>query len=242
MFRMWRAARARAQFRPGILGLFVNPFYFARRGLYKNIKALAGHVTGKVLDVGCGQRPYEHLFPNAEVIGLEIGSPENRASKKADVFYDGGRFPFPDGTFDSVIASEVLEHVFTPAEFLGEVNRVLKAGGHLLLTAPFVWDEHEQPADFARYSSFGLKYLLEKSRFEILEHRKSMNDLRLIFQLYNAYLYKKTVTRYRLINSLCTLVLMAPVNILGEVLGRIFPSNDDLYLDNVVLARKVSDG
>ena len=242
MFRMLRSARARAQFRPGILGLFVNPFYFARKGLYTHIKALAGRITGKVLDVGCGRKPYEHLFPNAEVIGLEIGSPEDSAKPRADVFYDGGRFPFPDGAFDSIITTEVLEHVFTPDEFLREINRVLKTGGHLLLTAPFVWDEHEQPTDFARYSSFGLKHLLEKSRFEILECRKSVNDLRLIFQLYNAYLYKMTVTRFRLMNALCMLLLMAPVNILGEVLGRLFPSNDDLYLDNVVLARKVSDG
>jgi SAM-dependent methyltransferase len=66
----------------------------------------------------------------------------------------------------------VLEHVFNPDDFLNEVNRVLKPSGKLLLTVPFVWDEHEQPYDYARYSSFGLRSLLEKHGFSIVKHEK----------------------------------------------------------------------
>jgi SAM-dependent methyltransferase len=226
------------QFRPTLLGLLMNPFYFARKGLYDHISSLAGHISGKTLDVGCGQKPYEKLFRSSEYIGLEIDSPENRQNKKADFFYDGRKFPFPDSEFDSVVINEVFEHVFNPSEFLIEINRVLKPEGKLLMTVPFCWDEHEQPHDYARYSSFGLMAIVEEHGFKVIEHRKSVNDIRVIFQMLNGYIYKKTVTRTGFFNLLTTLLLIAPFNILGELLSKVLPKNDDLYLDNIVLAQK----
>ncbi len=226
-------------FHPGILGLFINPFYFARKELAKHVADLAHNITGKTLDIGCGTRPYEHLYKSNEYIGLEIDTPQNRIAKKADFYYGGDHFPFNDASFDSVVANEVFEHVFNPDQFLSEVARVLKPHGILLLTMPFMWDEHEQPYDFARYSSFGIKYLLQKHGFEVVEQRKSMADIRVIFQLLNAYLYKKTATQSIWLNLLITLVLMMPFNVLGELFAIITPRNPDLYLDNVVLAKKM---
>ncbi|MBI3601165.1 MAG: class I SAM-dependent methyltransferase [Nitrospinae bacterium] len=228
----------REQFHPGLLGIFVNPFYFARRGLYQHIKSLSPSIYGKTLDIGCGGKPYKNICNSSEYIGLEIDSPENRKNKEADYFYYGKKFPFQDGEFDSVITSQVLEHIFNPDDFLSEANRVLKDGGILLISIPFVWDEHEQPYDYARYSSFGLKYLLENNGFNVIEYRKSINDIRAIFQLINGYIYKKTVTQNAYLNLFITVILMAPFNILGELLYRILPKNDDLYLDSIVLAKK----
>ena len=109
------------------------------------------------------------------------------------------------------------------------------------MTVPFVWDEHEQPYDYARYSSFGLKHILSENGFKIIEHRKSNNGLEVIFQLINAYIYKVTLTKSVYFNMLSTLILMAPINIVGFILSKILPKNDDLYLDNIVLSKKVKD-
>ncbi len=220
------------------MGIFVNPFYFARRGLYLHIKSLSSFIYGKTLDIGCGGKPYKNLCNSSEYIGLEIDSPENRKNKDADYFYDGKNIPFQDGEFDSVITNQVLEHVFNPDVFILEVNRVLKDGGILLISIPFIWDEHEQPYDYARYSSFGLKYLLENHGFNVIKYRKSINDIRVIFQLINGYIYKNTVTQNAYLNLFMAIILMSPLNILGELLYRILPKNDDLYLDSVVLAKK----
>jgi len=111
----------------------------------------------------------------------------------------------------------------------------------LLLTVPFVWDEHEQPYDYARYSSFGLNNILIKNGFEVLEHRKINNGLEVIFQLINDYIFKVTLTKSKYINLILTLVLMAPINISGLVLSKILPRNNDLYLDNIILVKKVKD-
>ena len=53
-------------FNPGLLGLFVNPFYFARQGLYKHISELAPSLKGQILDVGCGSKPYQKCFNASE--------------------------------------------------------------------------------------------------------------------------------------------------------------------------------
>jgi SAM-dependent methyltransferase len=231
----------RQMMHPGPLGLLVNPFYFARRGLLVAIRQLAPKVGGRVVDIGCGSRPYESLFRASGYVGLELDTPDNRLTKKADVYYDGKTFPFEANTFDSAICNQVLEHVFEPDAFVREIARVLKIDGVLLLTVPFVWDEHEQPRDFGRYSSFGLTALLERNGFEVIEFRKTIDDVRTIFQMLNAYLFKITRVHNAYLALAVTLVLMAPFNLAGTVLSWVMPRNEDFYLDNVVLARKVAE-
>jgi SAM-dependent methyltransferase len=224
-------------FRPSFIGLFINPFFIARRGLYKNINSFSQQIKGKTLDVGCGIKPYESLFASNQYIGLDIEqSGHDHSNSKVDVFYDGKRIPFEDNEFDSIVCFQVLEHVFNPDEFLTEVNRVLKPSGVFLLALPFVWDEHEQPYDYARYSSFGLTYLLNKNGFEVIEFKKSVNNFGVIFQLVNAYVYK--VFSKNIILKLFALLLTFPITVFGLIISLLLPSNNDLYLDSVVLVKK----
>jgi SAM-dependent methyltransferase len=225
-------------FEPKILGLFVNPFYISRKGLLKYIKPLGKYIGGKTLDVGCGIKPYKKYFNSNEYIGIDLKTTLHNSENSIDVYYDGKVIPFNNEQFDSVVTSQVLEHVFHPDLFLGETNRVLKTNGYLLITVPFVWDEHEQPFDFGRYSSFGIVYLLEKNGFEIKEHFKTANNFAALAQLVNLYVYKLVHNKNPLFKKLVTLFLMAPVTIFGVILGKILPDNDDLFLDNVILAIK----
>ncbi len=230
----------RQRFIPSIIGgVLTNPFYLTRKELYANIKSLAPCLKGRILDVGCGTMPYKEFIHGEEYDGLEIDTPKTRTMGFANFFYDGKSFPFPDGTYDGIVCNQVLEHVFEPDIFLSEMNRVLKKGGLLLLTVPFVWDEHDQPHDFGRYSSFGLTHIFKKHSFEITEHRKSTTDMRAIFQLMNGYIYKKTVTKSVYINLCATIALMSPFTIAGILLSKLLPKKADLFLDNVVLARKI---
>lgn len=230
----------RQMFFPGWLGVMVNPFYFARSGLRDAMAQLAPMLTGRLLDVGCGSKPYQSLFAVDAYIGLDIDSEASRQAGVADYFYDGKTFPFDEASFDCVLCNQVLEHVFNPDEFLGELMRVLKPGGRLLLTVPFVWDEHEQPYDYARYSSFGLRALLEKQGFHIIQHKKLGADASILFQLANAYLYKITQDFPRPVKLLLTVSVMALINLVGLVAGKLLPDNPDLFLDHVVLSEKIS--
>jgi SAM-dependent methyltransferase len=224
-------------FNPSWIGVFVNPFWISRRALWKGMSKMAPHLSGRLLDVGCGKMPYRELFNVDKYIGLEIDTPRSRLTSQANFFYRGNDFPFDNDSFDSILCNQTLEHVFNPDVFLKEIYRVLKPGGQLLLTIPFVWDEHEQPYDYARYSSFGLAHLLRKHGFEVIDLAKSAPDVSTIFQLINGYLFKISVRNEFLLALTCVFI-MAPFSILGEVLSKILFRNPDLYLDQIVLAKK----
>jgi SAM-dependent methyltransferase len=225
-------------FRPGFVGLFTNPFYFARRGLWRAMMGFSRELRGDLLDVGCGSKPYAAIIHVSSYTGLDIDSPATRQYGVADHLYDGKSFPYDDDRFDSALCNQVLEHIFNPDEFLREIYRVMKPGGRLVLTVPFVWDEHEQPYDYARYSSFGLDALLEKNGFRILEHNKLGADATVLFQLVNAYLFKITKSWVKIARLFFTVTVIAGVNLLGALAGKILPRNPDLFLDHAVLVEK----
>jgi SAM-dependent methyltransferase len=231
--RWWRE-----QYEPTWLGLIINPFYFARRGLLDELSRHFPALTGDVLDVGCGNKPYCARVPAGRYIGLDIDNAFTRKVGAADVFYDGGAFPLPDASFDAVLCSQVLEHVFRPEDFLAEIRRVLRPGGRLLLAVPFMWDEHEQPQDFGRYSSFGLRALLERNGFAVIEQRKSMADFGALAQLASAWVFKVIQTRNKWMNLVTQVILIMPINVIGALLRIVLPRSEDFYLDNVVLAEK----
>lgn len=226
-------------FHPNWIGLFVNPFYFARAGLRNAITEFAPSLSGDLLDIGCGTKPYHSLFTVNKYVGLELDTEESRKRGFADKFYDGTHFPFENESFNAALCNQVLEHVFNPDIFLSEIARVLKPGGKLLLTVPFVWDEHEQPYDYARYSSFGLRALLEKQGFKLIQHKKLGADPSCLFQLANAYLYKVTLRLPKKIRLLFTISVMASFNLAGLIARAILPANPDLFLDHAVLVEKL---
>lgn len=227
------------QFRPSILGIIINPFYYSRRALYKNIKRYSNHITGRALDIGCGSKPYEDLFSTEEYIGMDIKiSGHDHTHSKIDVFYDGVKFLFDDNSIDSIVCFEVLQVINNPDMVLKETYRVLRPGGKAIFTVPFIWDEHEQPYDYARYTSFGLRFLFEKAGFIILDSRKLIKDLRLLALLTNAYIYK---VFKRIIPSRLSLLFILPITALINILSCIFflfPGNPDLYFGNIFLLQK----
>jgi len=225
------------------LALLVNPFFFIRRNLYKNVRCFASLLSGCVLDFGCGSKPYRKLFSHAsQYVGCDIlVSGHSHEQKEVDVYYDGETLPFENESFDNVFSSEVFEHIFNLDVILSELNRILKRGGMFLCTVPFVWNEHEIPFDCARYTSYGMKDLLERHGFEIIEMRKSTLYVETMFQMFIEYLRyecRKFVKNRYLIFLLQVFCLM-PITIVGIVTNKILPQNDSLYCNNVILCRKV---
>lgn len=217
--------------------LFLNPYFLARRELFRAISIEAKTLIAEyILDVGCGSKPYLPLFPGAKYIGVDINNPgHDHSLEDIEVFYSGLDLPFAEATFDNVLCFQVLEHVFAPDYFLSEIYRVLKPGGVLLLTVPLIWNEHEQPQDFARYTSFGLRHLLGKNDLVLQRQSKLNSGLAAICQLVNAFV----ASSWR--NT--PLVLFKPLiftifNIVG-LMASMFPNRDDsLYLDNLIVAKK----
>ncbi len=231
---------ARELFRPGWLGLFINPFYIIRRGLFHGIRRHAPALKGRMMDFGCGEKPYRDLFQVEEYIGVDIAvSGHGTEATEVDVFYDGRHIPFPDAHFDSVLASEVFEHVFNLDEILAELHRVLKPGGRMLITIPFVWDEHEIPYDFARYTSFALPHILGRHGFKVVQAEKTTHYVPTVFQMWNAYVFQHIFPSRPFMRMLLTPLFIAPFTLLGITLGAILPKNRNFYHNSVVLVERL---
>lgn len=229
------------QFSPTFLSIFINPFFFIRRGLYKGISKNAGLLSGSLLDFGCGSKPYRNLFNVSSYIGVDIESKAHSHEKEPiDIYYNGKVLPFRNAQFDSVFSSEVLEHVFDLDEILCEINRVMKINGKGLFTVPFVWDEHEIPYDFGRYTQFGIKHVFNKAGFEIVSIEKTTHFTETLFQLWNLYLFYKFSTKNKYLNILLNIIFISPFTVIGIILSGILPKANTLYHDNVIVVKKIS--
>jgi len=226
------------EFNPNI----TYPAYLTRNRLLKAIAAPAKELKGVLMDFGCGSKPYKSLFKVEKYIGVDFENPGHpHINEQIDVFYDGKKIPFDDAYFDSVFSSEVFEHIFNLDEILKELNRVMKPGALMLITCPFAICEHEVPHDFARYSSYGIKYLLQKNGFEILKQEKTANSVETIQQMRITYINQHIIPYIRkipIVRSVFRFIAYTSLNIYAIVGGKIFPSGKDLYLNNVVLCRK----
>jgi SAM-dependent methyltransferase len=223
------------------LSIFINPVYIIRNGLHKTIAELAPKVKGDILDFGCGSKPYESLFSHADsYVGVDLeNTGHDHFDSEIDFYYDGERLPFEDGSFDSVVCFEVLEHVFNIDEILAEINRVLKPNGKLLLTIPFAWDEHEIPFDFARYTSFGIIDLLNKANFKVVDHRKTTTYVLAIFQLILAYIYQFLLPGKSVFMKVLRTLVIFPLNVIAIVFNFFLPKRYEFYCNNVVLVEKI---
>jgi len=230
---------SREEFNPRIIGLFL-PDYFVTKALHHNMSKLTPRLSGRLLDIGCGAKPYKDMCINVdEHLGIEIDDEYPLQKSDADYLYDGKVMPIGDKSFDSALASEVLEHVFNPDVFFKEVNRVLKVDALFLISTPFLYKEHGQPHDYARYTSFGLEHILNEHGFEVVKKIKTGNGIEVFFQGVSSYIFKVFKLRFPFILLIFPLIFL--MNVFGLVLSKVLPRNDDMYLENIFLAKKVKD-
>lgn len=156
-----RAARAYRRAYSALCGIHpdLRPWHYqwlSARLLTQTFRDLLSPLSGRVLDVGCGDKPYRALFDHpAEYVGLDIA-----AGPKVDIVVQPGeRWPLPDDHFDVLISNQVLEHVADLEFTLGEMKRVVKAGGTVVVSIPFIYNEHGSPYDFQRFTVYRARQL-----------------------------------------------------------------------------------
>lgn len=137
--------------------------------MQKQVAKFGSYIHGKVLDAGSGDfRRYEHLFSADSVTHLDVFS-----APGVDVVASLDSMPFSDHEFDSVLSTQVFEHIEYPEKAAAEIYRVLRPGGHVLVTVP-QWNElHEEPHDFWRYTCFGIKSLFERHGFSTVAYEQT---------------------------------------------------------------------
>jgi len=141
----------------------------------RDFEAMSPVGPARVLDLGCGSKPYQHYFPHATAyvgIDLPVERSANKLEKCADIYADLASLPVENETFDVLICTQVLEHVPDPVRVLTEANRVLRPGGLAVVTVPFLSAEHEEPDDFYSFTSFGIREVFHRAGFEQVQVKK----------------------------------------------------------------------
>lgn len=131
-------------------------------------KAIERFATGRLLDIGCGNKPYE-IWSN-EVVSEYLGCDIIQSSaNKVDVLSPANNIPLENGSFDTVLSTQVIEHVEDHQGLVNEAYRLLKKDGYFILSGPMYWNLHEEPYDFFRFTKYGFHHLLEKAGFEVCQ-------------------------------------------------------------------------
>ncbi len=148
--------------RPGTLDLCG-----ARRSILSALRRELPRLTGTVLDIGCGHMPYKTLVLSppsraTQYIGIDLPNNEYR---EPDLAWDGRTIPLEPASADCALATELLEHCSDPEAVLRATFRVLKPGGFLFLTVPFLWPLHSVPRDEYRFTPFSLERHLRNAGF-----------------------------------------------------------------------------
>lgn len=132
--------------------------------LQKQIKEASIYIKGRVLDVGAGGYDrYSGYFKATEYLRMDPYQGD-----KVDIVGSADKIPLLDNSIDSVVCTQVFEHLEFPEKSAKEIFRVLKPGGHLLVTVPQMNELHEEPRDFWRYTKFGLRSLFEHAGFSVV--------------------------------------------------------------------------
>jgi SAM-dependent methyltransferase len=146
-----------------------DPYYLHYKFLFADIQqAVATYASGKVLDIGCGNKPYRDMFQGRSdsYTGCDI---VQSSANEVDVICPCTDIPLEDNSMDTVFSTQVMEHVAEHGKMLSEAFRILKPGGHIILTAPMYWEHHEEPYDFFRFTRYGMQHLFTTAGFEIVE-------------------------------------------------------------------------
>jgi len=133
-------------------------------------KHLPNYARGRLVDLGCGPVPLFATYRDyvSETICVDWASATEKRDH-LDYEWDLSKtLPFADSEFDTVILSDVLEHIPTPETLWSEMRRILRPDGIAFVNTPFFYWVHSEPHDYYRYTSFALTRFAEQSGFNVL--------------------------------------------------------------------------
>jgi SAM-dependent methyltransferase len=224
-----------------------TPFYsgyWAPARIGSAIRRFAHLASGRLLDVGCGNKPYAAFFDGrvSSYVGLEYSPESGFFGNKADLAGDAMRLPFADETFDAILCTEVLEHLPDPEAAIAEFARVLRPDGLLLVTVPLIFPIHDQ-RDFFRFTDRGMAAMMSRNGIEVSHSEPLSGGGITCAMLLNLYFYdllflwNKGLYAIGLLLRPFLLILVFLINIAGWIFDRIF-SSPQMAFNHLTVGRR----
>jgi len=231
------------------LRLHVSPFFIIRYYMYQDIKKIleSYKFEGKILDVGCGQKPFRDLFSSCQrYIGIDF---KNYSVNKdftrttPDIYFSKDyirslALPFKSESFDNCVSFQVMEHHRNPEKMINEMLRVTKKHGYILITVPFLFGVHEEPNDYQRYTKYGLTKLFQNNNCRVIEIKSEGSLASTISMLLNGYInYWASKNKFLYILCLFVYLPFLFLQYLSLFLDK-FIKSEQIVLNYLVVAQK----
>lgn len=228
----------RDDWNPKVLEFFLNANYLERRELRKYIQKFSKSFNGNILDLGCGTKPYKHLFDCYSYVGLEING---GGINEADYFYDGDIFPFENKSFDGLLSFQAIYQADNIEDIMKEINRILKMNGKVLISVPFIWFDGERHSE-RKFSTHYTKKLFGDYGFKIIKREKTNPNISSLFLLANVY-FNDIISKIplKLLRRFFKLLITPIFNLFGLLSLKFLPNTTNLYVDSIVYAIKMKD-
>ena len=220
--------------------------FWVNTRLRKAVAANAHLAHGMLLDVGCGLKPYQKFFePFIEkYVGSEYLPESGYRGNTADLCGDAASLPIGDESIDTILCTEVMVNLADPETTIAEFARVLRTGGTLITTAPFVYPLHDTN-DFFRFSKDGLAAIMKRHGLaiqKVVPLSGTAVTLAVMFNLYwydVGFMWTKWLYPIGLVLRPLLWLLCFAVNVLGGLFELLLP-DERLSFNHLTVARKGS--
>jgi len=191
--------------------------YTIRKAIFTAVKHAAPLMSGTLVDVGCGEKPYRNFILGFgkvnRYLGLDLADNDTYGDD-CDLTWDGKSIPLTDSSVDCAMATEVLEHCPEPDKVLHDIFRILQPGGLFFFTVPFLWPLHDAPNDQYRYTPFALARHLENAGFVDIRLQSMGGWDRSLAQILGLYLRRRPMPG--LLRAGLSLLALPAVYLLAE--------------------------
>lgn len=185
------------KFSPNLAVVYPGSLHIAGLQLKAYQPLIEEHCKGDLLDCGCGNMPYYEMYrPHVKsVTGVDWEGThgENLYADKIADLNDG--LPFDDESFDSILVTDVIAHIYKPDRLFREFARVLRAGGTVLVTSPFFYWISEPPHEYFRYTEFAFRQFCEDANLKVIEITPYGGRMDVILDLLNKKMTGKISNR-----------------------------------------------
>ena len=200
-----------------------NMGYLNHKHLYNSFVKSLPYLKGICADIGSGNAIYKKiLLPYVDeyiaVDKSDIHKHMFSTSKEKFIDADIKNLPFDDNSIDTLILTQVLEHIDEPFKALDEIKRVMKKDATLILSVPFIYHAHATPYDYFRFSEYGLRKICKDYNFEILEFHYQGYFGTAIISMLNGFIWN-LASRYKVLRNTILLPLLLIIFTLNNIIG-----------------------
>jgi SAM-dependent methyltransferase len=224
---------------------YFSPTKISRQNIVVAMRyAAQKYARGNMIDVGCGSKPYQPIFHPYVDSYFGIDYPPtatvNYGEKtKADLFVDCTDTKLDANSYDTMLSTQVIEHIYDTKKYIAECYRILKKDGIGIFTIPFLWQCHAEPFDYFRFTKYAIERQFREQGFEILELRPLEGAYAAIAQtkIVSLYSMNSNLLFIKLINKFKLLIYAPILNYMALLMDKHF-YNDKLCLNYLLIVKK----